>query len=481
MGSISISYQFSPVPFNLKRRMREELKGNQYKIMDIISDEAYLFQDTRLTLTRELSCRYLGRMANIPYPEVLKALHRLQRKDFISIKNPLSKNEGSLITVLPVKKNLTPPVKEILTYENKEKSIEITENISNSGTNTPIKETLTEVVRKTERYQEKINIKKDIKNQISPPMISSLSPSPSPDDDVIAIIDKREEREKAIERIIEVPAAEPIEEKNPLNHSSNCLPPVAVNPISSKQSPINPLSSSIPANSINTVDNSKIEKTIDTKPVPPAPTAPTVQGNPQIKSPPASSRVQVPTAPAPQVKKEDKEFSSIGSVMAETYPDVSHELPERLPVLNYSMSIPNIPGVSTDNVIAGVKILKEKNLNDKDITAVFERIIKAMKAGNVLVFKRGKYFLNACSNEPEKDLPPVKSLGEQEIEKFIEKVNSDFRIGRIKYVLSNEGEKQEIIEMNKHQVIYWKGRQPKYAIFKELPVSMFNERYFVGA
>jgi hypothetical protein len=202
---------------------------------------------------------------------------------------------------------------------------------------------------------------------------------------------------------------------------------------------------------------------------------------------PASSRVQAPTAPVPQVRgnspsdRKKKEFSSIGSVMAETYPDITQELPERLPVLNYSMNIPNIPGVSTDNVIAGVKILKEKNLNDKDITAVFERIIKAMKAGNVLVFKRGKYFLNACSNEPEKDLPPVKTLDEQD--KIIEAIYNGYETGKIKYVLSNEGERKKIIEMNKHHFIYWNGRQPQGMYFKDMKercLHLLDMRYFVG-
>ncbi len=97
---MSISYQFSPVVFSFKNRMRAELKGNQYKIMDTIADEVFLFEDTRLTLTKELSTRYIASKTGICQPNVARAINRLEKKNFIrSIKSHV-KGEGSLITII---------------------------------------------------------------------------------------------------------------------------------------------------------------------------------------------------------------------------------------------------------------------------------------------------------------------------------------------------------------------------------------------
>ena len=97
---MSINYQFAPVVFSLKKRMRKELKGNQYKIMDTIADEIFLFQDTRLTLTKELSTRYLAGKTGICQPNIVRAVNKLEKKNFIrSIKSHV-KGEGSLITII---------------------------------------------------------------------------------------------------------------------------------------------------------------------------------------------------------------------------------------------------------------------------------------------------------------------------------------------------------------------------------------------
>ncbi len=97
---MSINYQFSPVVFSFKNRMRSELKGNQYKIMDTIADEVFLFEDTRLTLTKELSTRYIASKTGICQPNVARVINRLEKKNFIrSIKSHV-KGEGSLITII---------------------------------------------------------------------------------------------------------------------------------------------------------------------------------------------------------------------------------------------------------------------------------------------------------------------------------------------------------------------------------------------
>lgn len=97
---MSINYQFSPVVFSFKNKMRAELKGNQYKIMDTIADEVFLFEDTRLTLTKELSTRYIASKTGICQPNVVRVINRLEKKNFIrSIKSHV-KGEGSLITII---------------------------------------------------------------------------------------------------------------------------------------------------------------------------------------------------------------------------------------------------------------------------------------------------------------------------------------------------------------------------------------------
>jgi len=462
----SLSYQFSPVIFDLKKRMREELKGNQYKIMDTIADEIYLFPDTRNTLSKELASRYLAKKTNICQPLVVTALNKLEKRKFIRIVKSHVKGEGSIITILldnilisnRLDGTTLPNKSDNKTLSNFSKSDSTTLSNSHKSDSTTLSN------------QENISKEKDIKNQICPPMISSLPPSPSPDDDVTAIDKREEKRKEKTEKIIEVPAAEPIKETKPLNYSSNSLPPATVNQASSKQNPINPLFPSIPANSINTVDNFILPLRVPSMPVPPAPTAPvTVQGNPL-----ASSRVQVPPAPVPQGKKEDKEFSSLGDILPGSF---------KLDTSKYSATVPGIPGVSADTMIKGKIILIEKNLTEKEINMVFDRVSKAITAGNVDEWKRNKYVLNACTNEQERTPAPEKSLDEKEREKFIEKVNSDFRTGKVKYVLSSTGEKQPITEMDNKCFLYWKGRTPAYAIFEELAKKapqLLNERFFVG-
>ncbi|MEQ8223906.1 MAG: hypothetical protein ABRQ37_16440 [Candidatus Eremiobacterota bacterium] len=94
-----IDYQFSPVPLNLKTAMRRIFKGNQYKVIDAIADETYLYPDTRLTLTKELASRYLANKTGIAQPHVVAALNKLEKKDCISMVKSHVKGEGSIISL----------------------------------------------------------------------------------------------------------------------------------------------------------------------------------------------------------------------------------------------------------------------------------------------------------------------------------------------------------------------------------------------
>lgn len=94
-----IDYQFSPVPLNLKTAMRRVFKGNQYKVIDAIADETYLYPDTRLTLTKELASRYLADKTGIAQPHVVTALNKLEKKNCIVMVKSHVKGEGSIISL----------------------------------------------------------------------------------------------------------------------------------------------------------------------------------------------------------------------------------------------------------------------------------------------------------------------------------------------------------------------------------------------
>jgi hypothetical protein len=98
---MSINYQFSPVPFQLKQKMMEELRGNQYKIMDGIAECICLYPDTRTTFTKELSCRYLESIVNIRYDHISRHLKKLETKGFIKILTlGKYKEDGSIIQII---------------------------------------------------------------------------------------------------------------------------------------------------------------------------------------------------------------------------------------------------------------------------------------------------------------------------------------------------------------------------------------------
>ncbi len=484
---MSITYPFIPFPQALNEKVfQDNLTKLQLKTLWGITDETTKFEEARSSFTRELSCRYLAKKLNIRYDCISRVYNQLAKKGYISIRKSTNENEGSFITLLinnqklctpPINhetctpspdvkhKSCTPPVHKTCTAHDLSTPVN---NGSNIEENLPVHNSWG--VHDLCTNQE-LNIRKDIKNQICPPMISSPLPSPSPDDDVTAM-DKREEEKTDIEKILKA-IEEWEQEEEPLNHSSNCLPPAAVNQSSSKQNPINPLSSSIPANFINTVDNYNVNKDIDIKPVPPAPTAPvTIQGNPL-----ASSRVQAPTAPVSQVRgnspadKKDKEFSPLGDILPGSF---------KLDTSKYSATVPIVPGVSPAVMVKSKEILIKKNLTEKEINIVFDRIAGIVKTNQDIKNKDG-YFLACCNSEQEREVIPEKSLDEQD--KIIEAIQKGYEEGKIKYVLSNEGERKEIIEMNKNHFIYWNGRQPQGMDFKKLKERhphLLDMRFFVG-
>jgi hypothetical protein len=481
--------------------LRAKLSPNQKVILMFVNGKIREWPETRETLSKEMSLSYIAQGTGIDASHVSKYLKKLANKGHIAIHNPLNKKGSRIIQLLDncnamasiaIPNELTqkkapstmasiaiPTMASIAREENNEITTEL--DTTRENANTPLWQVLPpnqENIYK-KGYQESENF-----------------PTP-PDDDVIIDIDKIREEEKQ-------PEVEAIET------SSNCSSIIEDNLQTSKDSSFNSLSSIPSAKFTNTVVNSNLEETTDIKPVSPAlVSAPainppvTVQNNPQVtyQAAPSKStiglegkeistlpipRVTAPCPQFPQVRnnpstRKKGDFSRIGDVMAGMMPAAPQNSPCSLPHMDYSFNVPGIPFVSTDNVIAGVTILKEKNLTNKDITAVLDRIVKAMNTNNVEEFKRSKYFLNSCSNEPAKELPPEKSLSEQERERTIERIYDSYQVGKIKYVLSNAGEKKRIIEMNRYNFVYMKDHcTPKGVFFKELPAQLLDEKYFVG-
>jgi len=134
-----INYQFSPVPLDLKTAMRRIFKGNQYKVIDAIADETYLYPDTRLTLTKELASRYLANKTGIAQPHVVAALNKLEKKDCISMVKSHVKGEGSIIS-LRINVILSLSESDTKNVSNKSKTKNVsdfkqsdTENVSNQA------------------------------------------------------------------------------------------------------------------------------------------------------------------------------------------------------------------------------------------------------------------------------------------------------------------------------------------------------------
>ena len=98
---MSIGYQFSPVPQKVKELIyRAPLKGSEFKVLDGVANEVYLFPDTRETLQKELSYRYLAKKLGLHFASIGKILKRLVHKGYLAIVKIGERKEGSIIKVL---------------------------------------------------------------------------------------------------------------------------------------------------------------------------------------------------------------------------------------------------------------------------------------------------------------------------------------------------------------------------------------------
>ena len=94
-----LSYQFIPVPRDLKKGIRS-LKGNFYRVMDLIIDEIFAFKDTREKLTKEFAYRYVAEKLEINFGNVGRIFKKLQERGFIEILKIGKNKTGSLIRLI---------------------------------------------------------------------------------------------------------------------------------------------------------------------------------------------------------------------------------------------------------------------------------------------------------------------------------------------------------------------------------------------
>lgn len=80
-----MSVPFVQKTLNYKVRMRKNLSGNKYVVMDTISDLILGDPKSKLTLTKELSYRYLEKFLDLDYGYIGQIVRELVQKGFIRI------------------------------------------------------------------------------------------------------------------------------------------------------------------------------------------------------------------------------------------------------------------------------------------------------------------------------------------------------------------------------------------------------------
>lgn len=98
---MAIGYQFIPVQREYKERMfKANLTGNQYKVLDVIASEVFSFPESRETLKKELSYRYIAKRLNMARSTVIKAVKKLVVKGLIQIVKVGKNKVGSIIRLI---------------------------------------------------------------------------------------------------------------------------------------------------------------------------------------------------------------------------------------------------------------------------------------------------------------------------------------------------------------------------------------------
>ena len=101
MSTGCVNFVFTMVPDVVMERVeREKVRGNCLAILFAIVREIMKYPETRETMTKELSCRYIGNKLGMDFSSVAKGIKKLVKKNFIEIIQVGKDKTGSLIRLL---------------------------------------------------------------------------------------------------------------------------------------------------------------------------------------------------------------------------------------------------------------------------------------------------------------------------------------------------------------------------------------------
>jgi len=84
----------------MERVEKEKVRGNCLAILFAIVREIMKYPETRETMTKELSCRYIGNKLGMDFSSVAKGIKKLVKKNFIEVIQVGKDKTGSLIRLL---------------------------------------------------------------------------------------------------------------------------------------------------------------------------------------------------------------------------------------------------------------------------------------------------------------------------------------------------------------------------------------------
>ena len=101
--AMSITNGHVPLPNSfVARAQNENLTHREFRLYIIIGTEIYRFPETRLTLSKELSSRYLQSLTGIHHSHITRMMNKFEKKGLLKIVKSHIKGTGSLvILVLP--------------------------------------------------------------------------------------------------------------------------------------------------------------------------------------------------------------------------------------------------------------------------------------------------------------------------------------------------------------------------------------------
>ena len=101
MSTGCVNFVFTMVPDIVMERVeKEKVRGNCLAILLAIVREIMKYPETRETMTKELSCRYIGNKLSMDYSSVAKGIKKLVEKNFIEVIQIGKEKTGSIIRLI---------------------------------------------------------------------------------------------------------------------------------------------------------------------------------------------------------------------------------------------------------------------------------------------------------------------------------------------------------------------------------------------